>query len=119
VKQKIIAASVTGSSSSNSIRPDSIEGIGNTKSSSGIGASAIGESELHRVRIPRRFYGFSYETFVVRMMRDWSAVCLALYRKEDVRGKEVRYVVVNPTKTSLLRKSDYAFLLAPKEPILI
>ncbi|KAJ3191603.1 hypothetical protein HK101_007566 [Irineochytrium annulatum] len=80
----------------------------------GLGIQENGQ--LFKVKVSRRYYGQKWGLLVVRLIRDYNALCLALYRKEEVNGHEVSYIVVNPRQETRLRKGDACFLLAASEP---
>ncbi|KAJ3413816.1 hypothetical protein HDV05_007416 [Chytridiales sp. JEL 0842] len=95
----------------------------NTTYTSHLDTEITEHAQVFRVRVPRKYYGKSYAHLVVRLLRDSGSLALGLYRYEEVKGHEVKYVVVNPPPFSngpkgVLRSGDYVFVLARKEVVL-
>ncbi|KAJ3203883.1 hypothetical protein HDU67_009890, partial [Dinochytrium kinnereticum] len=74
--------------------------------------------QVFKIRIPKKYIGQKYALLVVKCLREHSALCLALYRLEDVKGHDVRYLFLNPPSSTKIRKGDAVFLLAGSEPAL-
>ncbi|KAJ3111693.1 hypothetical protein HDU96_005446 [Phlyctochytrium bullatum] len=81
-------------------------------------AQTTEHGQIFKVKVPRRYLGQQYALLVVKCLREHSALCLALYRWEEVHGHNVRYITVNPAASERLRKGDFVFLLAHREPAL-
>ncbi|KAI8852305.1 hypothetical protein BC829DRAFT_440747 [Chytridium lagenaria] len=52
--------------------------------------------QVFKLKIPKKYIGQKYALLFVRAMRDHSALCIALYRYEEVKGNPVRLCVFEP-----------------------
>ena len=72
-----------------------------------------GHSHLYKACVPSVFHSKRYSQLFLYLLRDESALCIALYRKTDM---DINYLVVNPDKNTILQKHDHVFVLAVNEP---
>ena len=76
---------------------------------------SLGNSNLYLVKIPDAHVNQSYGEFFYFLLRHHS-IGIALYRKNIIEG--FYYVYTNPKKTTLLRDSDFVFVLSNNVNIL-
>ena len=76
---------------------------------------SLGNSNLYLVKIPDAHVNESYGEFFYFLLRHHS-IGIALYRKNIIEG--FYYVYTNPKKTTLLRDSDFVFVLSNNVNIL-
>jgi len=59
--------------------------------------------------------GLTYERLFVDLLCNEKKLCVGLYRTTGIDGSRWRYVVANPSKNSIIREDDIAFVIAARE----